>query len=132
MPEPLTTPVFITGKYASLTIGGQPVCMESWDLEESAEPIDVTTWCSPRDPLDNGVIRAEYEPGLIDGSFNMSGPYRGVTPSKGDIVEITFGVNATINIKRKCLIQSIKVATELRGKATVTISGKIVGLPAAP
>ena len=121
-------PVFITGKYASISIGGVLMCLDSWDLDESGEPVEVTTWCSPRG-LDGGVIRAEYEPGLIEGSFTASGPFRGVAPAIGDVVNIVFGVNSTITAARKCLITGVKISTELKGKASVSISGKVVGLP---
>jgi len=121
-------PVFITGKYASISIGGVLMCLDSWDLDESGEPVEVTTWCSPRG-LDGGVIRAEYEPGLIEGSFTASGPFRGVAPAIGDVVNIVFGVNSTITAARQCLITGVKISTELKGKASVSISGKVVGLP---
>jgi hypothetical protein len=121
-------PVFITGKYASISIGGVLMCLDSWDLDESGEPVDVTTWCSPRG-TDGGVIRAQYEPGLIEGSFTASGPFKGVAPAIGDSVTIIFGVNATITASRQCLITGVKISTELKGKASISISGKVVGLP---
>lgn len=124
----MPTPIFITGKYATLTIGAAAQCLDSWELNESGEPIDVTNWCSTRG-TDGGVIRAEYEPGLIEGDFSASGPFKGAAPAIGDIVDIVFGVNATVTAARKCLITSVKIQTELKGKATVNISGKVVGLP---
>lgn len=124
MPE---TPVYITGKYATLTIDGAPACMDSWELNESAEPVDVTNWCSVRGP-DGGVIRPEYEPGLIEGDFSASGPYKGLAPAIGALVPIVFGVNATLTAQRLCLVTSVKVSTELKGKATLSISGKICGV----
>jgi hypothetical protein len=122
---------YITGKYAYITFNGQPACMDSWELDESTEPIDVTNWCSVRSPVDGGIVRAEYEPGLVEGTWSTSGPYRGVAPVIGEIYEICFGVNQQYSAVRSCLVLNVKVQTEVKGKATINISGKVVGIPAA-
>ena len=112
---------YYSGKNASITIGGILYAMDNWSLEDNCEEVEVTNFTT-------GGLRAVID-GIVGGNMSTSGPYTGLVPTIGSIGLITFDVGGGGGAAtRKILITSSKKSTEVKGKATLEVSGSITAV----
>lgn len=108
---------YYAGKNASITIQGISYPMDTWDLSDDTEEVDVTNFTS-------GGIR-ELIAGIYTGSMSTSGPYNGTAPTTGTTGTIIFNVGGGVTASRKIFLNSVKTNTAVKDKATLSISGSI-------
>lgn len=112
---------YYSGKNASITIGGVLYPMDSWNLDDTCEQVDVTNFTT-------GGEQALIA-GITSGTMSTSGPYAGLAPVTGATGLITFDVGGGGGAAtRKILITSVKKSTQVKDKATLEISGSITAV----
>lgn len=124
---------YFVGKYAAFVLDGTPYCLTDYNLEINSEPVDLTTFCSIGQA--GTVVGAvagvnTVVGGIIGGNFTASGPYTGVAPVVGDIVSIVFYLASPTgpSFTQTFLITSVRIATNVRDKATIELAGDLTAL----
>lgn len=113
---------YFTGKNAAIVIGGVPYCLTDWSLNLTSDEVDLTTFCS-------GGVNTVVG-GILGGDMSASGPYTGSAPTVGQVYNVIFYLAAPggPSFQQYFLITSVRVATNVRDKATIEVSGTLTAL----
>lgn len=118
---------YFAGKFAFITLGGVTYPMDTWEFSEQIETVEVTNFTTVNSDSAKPLgVQKQLIPGVYGGSFSTSGPYIGVAPIAGVRGVAVFGYATGLSVTRNVITVEVKLNTQVKDKATLSISGEFV------